>query len=421
MDTIKHRKARSKETEQARGKQIHNTGSPPNKTQKNHSQSDTVSQQFTMKKSLLELDPDADALIILQRPNLQQVRPYLKDELSAWGERVHDKKKAEPTTTVSPETERVHTITKATALKEITSLQPEQKDGTPNEIVFRVSAKHLSMASSVFRRMVKGKFKESQPNHQGLLEFRTSEWNAKALLILLNIVHGNHSHIPKALSQETVAHIGLIVDYYDCIDIVKVFYHGWEAAFGNDWNSNDWDPSWPDIEHQGLTSFGKKQQFQLFIAWAFQSDTVFSYLATNAILTATGPIDTYLPIPKRVTEKFDQRRIALLEQLFRRLYNLQKSLHEEPDEYDQQSDGRLLGHLMRQMWRMGLPPAKPERPFDGYSVFTVAESIRSIKTPRPLYHEGRMDTRKLEDRLKFNKDRFYHQIARMTLKEFGKE
>ena len=219
MDTIKQWKARSKKADQAKGKQTYNTSSPLNKTPNNLSQSDTVSQHFTMKNSLLELDPDADASLILQRPNLQQVRPYLPDAL-VWREEVQEKKKDEPTIAAPPETEGLHIITNATALKEITSLQPEQKDGTPNEIVFRVSTKHLSMASPVFRKLIKGDFRESKPNNQGLLEIRTSDWNAEALLVLLDIIHGHHNHVPERLSQEHVAHIGLIADYYDCSDIV---------------------------------------------------------------------------------------------------------------------------------------------------------------------------------------------------------
>ncbi|KAJ4123152.1 hypothetical protein NW768_009680 [Fusarium equiseti] len=366
-----------------------------------------------MKKSLLELDPDADALLILQRPNLQQVRPYSEEELSAWGDDVQAKTKAEPATTESP---AKPTITEATDLKEITSLQPEQKDGTTNEIVFRVSAKHLSMVSPVFRSMIKGNFKESQPNDQGLLEIRTSEWNAQALLILLDIIHCHHSHVPKALSQEIVAHIGLIADYYDCVDIVTVFYEGWEARFCDDWGSD-----WPDSANHAFAEFGRVQQFQLFIVVTFQSDLVFGYLATHAILTATGPIETYLPIPRRITERLDQRRIALLAQLFKRLYNLQRDLLEEPGGCDEESHARLLGHLMREMWKAGLPMEKPAKPFAGFSVSSVAECIRSIRIPPAPYHEGMRDSRKLEKRLKFDVDQLYQQTARMSLKDVGIE
>ncbi|RBR26064.1 uncharacterized protein FIESC28_01092 [Fusarium coffeatum] len=224
-----------------------------------------------MKPSLLELDLDADALLIMQRPNLQQ------------------------------------------------------KDGTLNEIVFRVSAKHLSMASPVFHRLIKGDFRESKPNDQGLLELRTSDWNAQALLVLLDIIHGHHSHVSKELSQEIVAHVALIAGNYNCVDIVKVVYHGWEARFGNDWGRNDFESNWPDTNNQGLSHFGKTQQFQLFIAWTFQSELVFNNLAANAILTASGPIETYLPLPRRVTYNLDRWRLVLLEQLFDKLSALADS------------------------------------------------------------------------------------------------
>ena len=369
-----------------------------------------------MKKSLLELDPDADALLILQRPNLKQVRPYLEDAFLIPGEEVEDNENAESTTTVSPEIERVHTITKATALKEITSLQPGHKDGTPNEIVFRVSAKHLSMASPIFRRMIKGDFQESRPNDQGLLELRTSDWNAQALLVLLDIIHGHHSHVPERLSQEHVAHIGLVADYYDCSDIVQVFYRGWEARF-----VEYWDDSWPNIKKHVLDSFGKKEQFQLFITWTFQSDQVFSHLATHAILTSTGPIETYLPVPSNVIDKLEERRIELLDQLFDVLYNLQESLLEGSVGCCQECSCRLAGHLMRQMWKWNLPMTKPEEPFLGFSVSSVGDSIRAIETPPWRNHKQVkiMDRCKLEKDLEFDMVEMYQSISSFTMKEIG--
>ena len=74
-----------------------------------------------------------------------------------------------------------------------------------------------------------------------------------------------------------------------------------------------WEDSWPDIENHVLDLFGKKEQFQLFITWTFQSDRVFSHLATNAILISTGPIETYLPVPSKVIDKLEERRIGLLD------------------------------------------------------------------------------------------------------------
>jgi len=358
-----------------------------------------------MKKSLLELDPDANALLILQRPNLQEVHPYLEDAFTILGEEAQENKKTEPTTTVSPEAEGEHTITKATALKEITSLHPEQKDGTPNEIVFRVSAKHLNMASPVFQKLINGGFRESKPNDQVLLEIRTSDWNAQALLVLLDIIHGHHNDVPKELTQEIVAHVALIADYYDCVDIVKVFYCGWEASFDNDWESD-----WPNTNNQGLTDFGKAQQFQLLIAWTFQGDLVFSNIATSAILSASGPIKTYLPIPRRVTDSLDQ--------LFDKLYGLQEDLLEGRTGCSQECSCRLAGHLMRQMREKGLELTEPDWPFLGSTVFSVAVSIRQIETPS-WTHQNRIrivDCCKLEKSLDFDKVEMYKSF---TLKGIG--
>ena len=385
-------------------------------TPNNHSQSDTVSQHLMMKESLLELDPDADALLILQRPNLKQVRPYLDDAFLIPGEEVQDNKKVESTTTASPEADGIATITKATALKDITSLSPEQTDGTPNEIVFRVSAIHLSMVSPVFRKLIKGNSRESKPNDQGLLKIRISDWNAGALLVLLDIIHGHHSHVPERLSQEHVAHMGLIADYYDCSDIVQVFYRGWEARF-----VEYWDYSWPDIENQSLDSFGKKEQFQLFIAWTFQSDQVFGHLATNAILTSTGPIETYLPIPSIIIDKLEERRIGLLDQLFDLLYNLQENLLEGSVGCCQECSCRLAGHLMRQMWDWNLPMTKPEEPFLGFSVSSVGEAILAIETPPWKNHKQVkiVDRCKLEKDLDFDMVEMYQSISSFTMKEIG--
>lgn len=122
---------------------------------------------------------------------------------------------------------------------------------------------------------------------------------------------------PKKIAQGHVAHIGLIANCYDSSDIVQGFYPGSEAKFGD-----NWDGSWPDVEHHVLDSFGKMEQFQLLIAWTFQSDVLLSHLTTNAMLTSTGPIETYLPLPSRIIDNLEPRRIGLLEQLLTLLYNL---------------------------------------------------------------------------------------------------
>ncbi|KAG7406199.1 hypothetical protein LZL87_014131 [Fusarium oxysporum] len=171
-----------------------------------------------MKKSPLELDPEADDLLILQRPNLQPAQALKEQHV------LPKKEKAEPSTTASPQTKGKKKIKTPTDLDKVTSLQPYQESGDPNEIEFRVSTKHLCIASPVFGKMIKGSFQESQPNDKGFLEIRASDWNTWALLVLLDIIHGHHRQVPRKLDLDTIAQIGLLVDYYACLEIIEVSF-----------------------------------------------------------------------------------------------------------------------------------------------------------------------------------------------------
>jgi hypothetical protein len=242
-----------------------------------------------MKKSPLELDPEADALLVLQRPNLQQVHAIKEQDVR------HKEEKAEPSPTASPQTKGKKKSKTPTDLDKITSLQPYQENGNPNEIEFRVSTKHLCIASPVFNKMIKGSFQESQPNDKGFLELRASDWNTRALLVLLDIIHGHHRQVPRKLDLDTIAQIGFLVDYYDCLEIVQVFFDHWDVHL-HDW----WKYGWLNVDQTSITSFGEAESLFLFIALTFQSPVVFKNLTVSAILRTAGLIETHLPIPSQI-------------------------------------------------------------------------------------------------------------------------
>jgi hypothetical protein len=242
-----------------------------------------------MKTSPLELHPEADALLILQRPNLQQVHEVKKQDVR------HKKEEAEPSPTASPQTKGKNKSKTPADLDKIRSLQPYQENGDPNEVEFRVSTKHLSIASSVFRKMMRGNFQESQPNEKGFLEIRAWDWNTQALLILLDIIHGHHRQVPRKLDLDTIAQIGLLVDYYDCLEIVQVFFDHWHVHL-HDW----WKYGWLNFDKSSINSFGEAESLLLFIALTFRSPVVFKNLTISAILTTTGVVETHLPIPSQV-------------------------------------------------------------------------------------------------------------------------
>ncbi|KAG5928900.1 hypothetical protein E4U53_002560 [Claviceps sorghi] len=80
-------------------------------------------------------------------------------------------------------------------------------------VCFKLSSKHLILASPVFRAMLCGGWKESitpsktdrdkenNPRDQNaaLREITATEWDKRALLLLLKILHGRHQHVPLQL------------------------------------------------------------------------------------------------------------------------------------------------------------------------------------------------------------------------------
>ncbi|KAF4451700.1 hypothetical protein F53441_5379 [Fusarium austroafricanum] len=348
-----------------------------------------------MKKSLLELDSQADALLILQRPNLQKVRAEADQDAS-------DDDESVKTRMGTPRTQDSNSTRSPITLEEITSLQPYLDNGDSNQIEFRISAKHLAIASPVFRGMIQGKFQESQPNRDGLLEIKASDWNAHALLILLDIIHGHHREVPGRLDLETIAQIGLLVDYYDCLEITEIFFDRWSTHIPR-WIAN-YRRSLSGMRLPTPADFGENETLLLFIAWVFQGSSTFWTLTMSAVNNANGFIKTELPIPNQVLKRIDEKRVELLDRIFSRLYKLQEDLVVGRVGCSLECSCRLLGYLMKQMREHDLPMIKPEKPFSGYSVTFVIAILRRIKTP--IWRNNKnIDNCKLEKSLSLEPER----------------
>ncbi|KAG5774826.1 hypothetical protein H9Q73_011494 [Fusarium xylarioides] len=262
-----------------------------------------------MKVSLLELVPQADALLILQKPNSHSSHLSIDKCASA---RIIDWLE-DP---MNFELEEDESAGRSDLNDEMRSLQTCLENRDPNQVVFRVSAKHLCLASPVFRRMIQGQFKESEPNEQGLLEIRTSEWDAEALLIILDIIHGHHSSVPKRPSLDVIAQIGIIVDYYDCLETVRIFFHHWHSSM-KIWEKYSTRPSessgttdaldgldptaygLPPLPHR-VKPFDDEAATGLFMAWIAQDHARFRDLTVSAVVSTDALVETALPIPAKI-------------------------------------------------------------------------------------------------------------------------
>jgi hypothetical protein len=88
----------------------------------------------------------------------------------------------------------------------------------------QVSAKHLILASSVFKKILTSGWKESITYLQkGSVENTAESWDIDALLIMLRIIHCQFYHIPRKMTLEMLAKVAVLADYYDCREAIIFF------------------------------------------------------------------------------------------------------------------------------------------------------------------------------------------------------
>jgi hypothetical protein len=92
----------------------------------------------------------------------------------------------------------------------------------------RVSSKHLTFASPHFTRNLRSGMLESQAlRSQGHVEFCMDEQDPGAMLIVLNIIHGRTSQVPRTVDLDTLTKLAVMVDYLECHEAVEPFSDRW--------------------------------------------------------------------------------------------------------------------------------------------------------------------------------------------------
>ncbi|KAK9439945.1 hypothetical protein VB005_04563 [Metarhizium brunneum] len=214
-----------------------------------------------MLDQLFDIDPQGDVLLVLRRPNLQHL---------VWGQAGSDSQKAG------------------------NNADPTKEE----EVRFRLSSRHLSLASPVFNAMLSGGWKESTmvPQQPGTsanekafkndtdlrYEITATEWDVKVLALLINIIHGRHRQVPHSVDIETLGRFCTLVDYYECHETVEFAAHAWINKLG-----------------QALPrTHGRESTIWLLVSWVFSLATTFQKMTELAIREGQGPLETMsLPVP----------------------------------------------------------------------------------------------------------------------------
>ncbi|KAI1015507.1 hypothetical protein LB504_011061 [Fusarium proliferatum] len=327
-----------------------------------------------MKPSLLVFAPKGDTDIILRKPNFSSHQislPQAADSNAGAEENDEHADQELQDDQNEPQLPVVEEFNDVTASIEspndLKNLKPSNEHGQNVELCYRVSSAHLMLASPVFRAMLDGPFKESSHNKDGRFEVKTSECSAEALLILLDIMHGHHRDVPKTIEFSLLTEMAILVDYYECHEIVEMFAENWMASVIQE----------DDIEESDYPT----NMSRLFISWVFGKIALFNSVVYSIIKLTAGPIETDLPLPSTILE---QRRQSHTKSFLDKIYELLDSFWSSDGGCTKECTAIMLGMLIKQMLSFGLEVPRPMsgRPTQEKSLWQLHEFSVQLKSPR---------------------------------------
>lgn len=120
-------------------------------------------------------------------------------------------------------------------------------------------------------------------------------WDAEALLIVLNIIHGRNNHAPKTISLEMLCKVSVLVDYYHVHEAVRFPSLLWVDGLRS---------SVPKTYNRDLILW-------LCVSWIFQDDEIFKSVTRVAIRESTESVSALeLPIAEAVIGMSQQHAFA---------------------------------------------------------------------------------------------------------------
>lgn len=260
-------------------------------------------------------------------------------------------------------------------IEEISQLGLEDQvalDGTPS-VYLRVSARHLVLASSIFKAMLEpDKFKEGNLlRSQGNLIVNLPD-DPEALITLMHVIHGATRKVPRSITLDTLASLATLVDYYKLHEAVELFSDTWvknlnEKAFPKNYNSDvvPW----------------------LFISWVFQIEDAFMKITQILICegddTAMDAIEhENIPIPPILSDKIQEHRNEAIEGIITVIYDyIAKHLTPDilcSDGGDFACDAQVLGSLLKSSLTIGIWP-RPAIPYRGITFSRLATQTREMQ------------------------------------------
>ncbi|KAK2062937.1 hypothetical protein LY76DRAFT_535898 [Colletotrichum caudatum] len=307
------------------------------------------------------VDPEGDVVLVLRNPN----KPFALWKVSDWAPQAKNdkpdklRKKSEKADYRKVEQPEEPSEAEQALLSHDTNAHREF------EIKFLLSSRHLILASRYYDKKLKGTWEEATSHRaDGRYHLEASDWDPDALLILMNVIHGRTKSVPRRVDCEMLAKIAVLVDYYDCHEVVEVFASVWIDA----------------LKKQLPSECSRDLVLWLLIAHVFQQDEIFANITKTAVLKGQGPVPTMdLPIPAIVVDSIDRYRQDSVAFILNSLNDLRQSLLQGYGDYNDECSCIGLGALERAMYREGLLGLS--EPYPGHGVTELETIVRGFETP----------------------------------------
>ncbi|KAH8586009.1 hypothetical protein B0O99DRAFT_602845 [Bisporella sp. PMI_857] len=237
-------------------------------------------------------------------------------------------------------------------------------DISPPSVHFKVSFKHLSLASRWFKIMLSRGWEEAKTVYKDGYCHVTLDYgfDPGAFKLLLDIIHEKTSKVSRSFDLEMLAKVSVLVDDFECYEEVDVFVDIWLDSL----------PISP------LTKYSRDLVLWIFVSFVFRRSELFEFTTRTAILHSTEPIQTF-GLPSLA--KIDEKRQELLNQLTGTLHDVFDKLRRSQALCGFECDSMLLGAIIKQLYPHYLIWPKPSEPFIGFNFAKSAKTVRSLRSP----------------------------------------
>ncbi|KAL3472861.1 hypothetical protein BJX99DRAFT_261927 [Aspergillus californicus] len=224
----------------------------------------------------------------------------------------------------------------------------------------QVSAKHLTLASPVFKQNLNGGWKE-----KGSVEIFAEGWDIDAFLVLLRVIHCQNSQLPQTLSLEMLANVAIIADHYKCKDAIGILKDIWIKGLPE-----------PDT-----TPLSRNLMQWLWVAFFYELPDQFKQTTSTAMSSSEGCIDSLgFPFPGQLIENMNIHREQAIEKVFILLHKTQNAFLNNDRECDFEYSSLMYGALTKELHKANLL-TRPVAPFSGLAYEQLMQKVSSLKSP----------------------------------------